>query len=364
MNIINNLSANNHFAKVTELLKNSSEITIASPFLMPDYSKFLDSNGIKKNANIRIITTLQKNSIEQINKIKSLISFVKHPKISENNINVSISINNKLHGKIYVFNDNNISCGIISSANFTNNGLIGNHEWGVEINDKEILRQIMEDIESTIEVKNITLIELDNLYKAVQNFTENKKIPNQEIELDLIGLLPTTNKLIDLPSNTNYWLKPIGVTENPIQIGQPYSELQRRLQFSKGRPNSVKIGDVLICYGVGSTQILSIYRVASGPIKVTQEEIDKERWLERWPWYVIGENLTPNFGSEWWKYGLNPFRLMDKFLLQSPNSAITTVGGKSLGAINQGKDKLNLNRTFAMFMMNQVVEINRQITGK
>ena len=362
MNIINNLSANNHFAKVTELLKTCSEITIASPYLMSDYTNFLNSNGIKKNANIRIITTLQKNSIEQISKIKSLISFVKHPKISENNINVSISVNNKLHGKIYIFKDTDKNCGIITSANFTNNGLVGHHEWGVEINDREVLRQIAEDIESTIEVRNISLIELDNLYKAVQNFTSNIKIPNQEIELDLIGLLPTVENLINLPSNTNYWLKPIGVSENPVVIGRKFNELQQILHFSKRRPNSVKIGDTVICYGVGTTQILSIYRVSSTPIKVTQEEIDNKKGLERWPWYVIGENLTPNYGNEWWNHKLNPFRLRDDFKSQYPNIPITFVGGETLGAINQGNDKLNLRREFAEFIINKVISINRQIT--
>lgn len=359
MKVINNLSAENHYSTVTKLLKESAEITIASPYLMADFTEFLNTNDIKKDAKVKLITTLQTNSIEQIDKMKSLMSFVNHPKIAENNISVSVSLNNKLHGKVYIFNDENLTCAIISSANFTNNGLVGKHEWGVQITDKEAIKQILQDLENTIERSDLTSIELNNLSEAAQKFAENEMIPNQKIKLDLISLLPTTENIFSLPSTTNYWLKPVGVTENPIPIGQKFSALNQRLNFSKGRPNSVKIGDLLICYGVGTTQILSIYRVATAPIKVTQAEINNESWLERWPWYVNSENLTPNFGNEWWKHGLNPFRLMDAFKLQNPNVPITAVGGHSLGAINQGKDKLNLSREFAEFLIQKVVPLNR-----
>lgn len=97
---------------------------------------------------------------------------------------------------------------------------------------------------------------------------------------------------------------------------------------------------------------------------MTAEEIEKDAWLERWPWYVIGENLTPNFGNEWWQHHLFLSQLKDDFKSQFPNIPITAVGGHTLGAIMKGVDKLNLQREFAEFIISKAIAINRQIDDK
>ncbi len=194
MKIINNLTPKNHSERIIELFKESTDVVIASPFLMKDFTSLLNGINMKPEASIKIITTLQRNSIEQIGKVQSLLSFIKHPKIKESKINISVAINNRLHGKIYVFSNGGTKRVIISSANFTNNGLVSNHEWGSELEDKEIITQILNDLEKTIEVDKITLIELENLNEAAKKFSESIKLPKQEIELDLIGLLPTEKK--------------------------------------------------------------------------------------------------------------------------------------------------------------------------
>jgi HKD family nuclease len=361
MKIINNLTPKNHSERIIELFKESTDVVIASPFLMKDFTSLLNGINMKPEASIKIITTLQRNSIEQIGKVQSLLSFIKHPKIKESKINISVAINNRLHGKIYVFSNGGTKRVIISSANFTNNGLVSNHEWGIELEDKEIITQILNDLEKTIEVDKITLIELENLNEAAKKFSESIKLPKQEIELDLIGLLPTRQSISTIPTNTNCWLKPVGVSADPITAGRKFSSLETRLNFSKRTPRSVKIGDILIAYGVGAKQILSIYRVGSKPSRVTEEDIAKEAWLERWPWYVIGENLTPNFGNEWWQHHFYLSQLKNDFQSQFPTIPITAEGGFTLGAINRGADKLNLRREFAEFIINKVVSINRQI---
>jgi HKD family nuclease len=359
MKILNNLTPKNHFERISELFKVSTDIVIASPYLMTDYTNFLNKNSMKTGTNIKIITTLQKNSIEQIGKINSLISFVKHPQIENNKVKISIAINNRLHGKVYIFNNSGSKRVIISSANFTNNGLVSNHEWGIEIEDNEVITQIAKDLEETIEIDNITLIDLENLSELSNKF-DIKKIPTQSIELDLIGLLPTRQSIITIPLNTNYWLKPIGDTSKPVTIDRSFKDLITILNFAK-TPRSVKIGDILIAYGVGVRQILSIYRVESIPSKMTDEQLLSNPRLERWPWYVTGENMTPNFGNEWSQHTLYLSQLMVEFQNQFPNIPITKVGGSTLGALNNGVDKLNLNRDFAEFIINKVVLINRRI---
>ena len=340
MEIINNLTSKNHFKRISQFFGKSNEIIVASPFLMTDFTNFLNSVSILSDSKIELITTLQPNSIEQIGKINSLLSFCRHPSIKENNIDVKISINNKLHGKVYLFKGRDIQKVIISSANFTQNGLTKNHEWGIEINEQKHIETIKNDLLKSIEKEGISLIELENMKEACDRFQEKVKIPNQKIQLNLISLIPTETSLIEFPETTKFWIKPVGVTEEPIQAGRRFESLEQKLNFSTNKCPNINIGDVMICYGVGAKQILSVYRVEELPEYETKEELIKEPRKERWAWYVIGKNLTPNFGSEWWKQNLNAFSLVEEFKQINPNIPITNVGGNTLGGLNFGSDKI------------------------
>ena len=358
MKIIDNITPNNHLVKVTAFMKDSDEIVIASPFLMSDFTKFLNSVEIKPKSKIKIITTLHPKSPDQPNKVGALLSIVRHPALAQKSVDISIAINNNLHGKIYLFKSNGLVRGIISSANFTNKGLASNHEWGVEIEDVEVLSKIWQDLEKTIEIENISTASLETLYYEAQKYLKNNPPLKQEINLDLISLLPKNKTKIY--TGKNYWLKPIGVSEDPVPTGRKFDALEQKLNFSK-RPSSVEIGDILIAYGVGVRRILSIYRIASTPSLVTQEEIAEVNWLERWPWYVIGENLTPDFGREWWKHGLNPFQLEKVFKTVHPEVPITAKGTYTLGRLNFGHDKVDLKREFAEFLVGKIVEANKKV---
>lgn len=360
MEIINNLSADNHKLKIGELFEQSEKIIIASPFLMPNFDDFLNSISIKPNSKIEIITTLRPNSIEQIRKVDSLLSFLKHPQIVEKNIDTTISINNKLHGKIYSFKGEKIDSIIISSANFTQNGLANNHEWGVRISEKSKIKTIRKELRLSTQKSGITLVELENMKEACDKFKEKNEVPNQKIDLNLISLIPTDVSINEFPKNITFWIKPIGVTEDPIPIGRKFEQLEQKLNFSTKKKPNVKIGDVLICYGVGAKQILSVYRVEELPEYETKEEIEKEPWLERWAWYVVGKNLTPNYGGEWWMHNLNAFELVKKFQDKNPDISITKSGGNTLGGLKYGHDKLRLKREFAEFIIKKVIEINRK----
>jgi hypothetical protein len=360
MEIINNLTSKNHFKRISKLFSKSSKTIIASPYLMSDFTDFLNSVSILPNSKIELITTLQPNSIEQIGKINSLLSFCRHPSIHENNIDLKISINNKLHGKVYFFKIGNTRKAIISSANFTQNGLAKNHEWGIEISEENQIEIIKNDLMNSIEKEGLTLTELKNMKEACDIFQEKVKIPNQKIQLNLISLIPTETSFTEFPETTKFWLKPVGVTGEPILEGRKFESLERKLNFStKKRPN-INIGDILICYGVGAKQILSVYRVEELPALETIDELNKEPRKERWAWYVIGKNLTPNFGREWWKHNLNAFGLVEDFKQINPNISITNVGGNTLGGLNFGSDKLFLKREFAEFIIEKVISKNRK----
>ena len=50
----------------------------------------------------------------------------------------------------------------------------------------------------------------------------------------------------DVRSNVNFWLKPIGVSDNLIPWDRVFDEVDSDLHFSKQRPQGVKEGDILI----------------------------------------------------------------------------------------------------------------------
>src|SRR5690606_279125 len=107
--------------------------------------------NIKK---INLITTLVPNSLDQIKKVHSLKSLIEIPKIKSGEIECNISLNNKLHGKIYIFKmSGKYIGGLISSANFTDSGLWLNHEWGITLKGEDNLEELETSITNTIEPK-------------------------------------------------------------------------------------------------------------------------------------------------------------------------------------------------------------------
>ncbi len=353
-NLINNLTEeSNHVAKMKELFQVSNEVILVSPFLMPDFSGFFNNLPLSNVEKVHLITTLKPKSLEQLSKIKSLDSFVDH--IKRERINYEISLINNLHAKIYIFkNSNGYVSAIITSANLTNRGLSSNNEWGVEIKDQNKILELENLIIGSLEYKDISHNDIRRMKTVAQSYKEinfgNRDI---EIELNLTELIEEDwfNKLGE---DVEFWLKPIGVSDDPIKEGQVFDKDIMKHHFSKKRPNSVRVNDILIVYGVGVSKVLSIYKVVSTPRKFTPEE----EWLERWPWYVEGKNLTPKFGSQWWKSNFRINNLKDQFLLEAPNSSVTKVGGKTLGALQFGHDKLRISKDFASFIIKKVLMIN------
>lgn len=359
--IIDNLSgSDNHLNRLKELFEDSDTVILTSPFLMSDFADFLSEIDLARLKNLHLITTLSPKSFDQIKKINSLISFIEFPDIKSEKVKGQISLNNKLHGKVYIFKkENNYVSAIISSANFTDSGLCRNHEWGVEIFDKNEIKKLESSILGSVEFSDLSFNEIYRMQKATTDFLEKQpQTEKRNIELTLTDILSLPSRTPQLDTTIEFWLKPIGVTDNPVTEDWLFDKLDDKLHFSKQRPNGVKPNDILISYGVGTTKILSIYRVTSFPIRATAEEITKDEWLERWPWYVKAHNLTMNFGLTWAKSNLLINSLKDEFLSTNPDKFITAVGGKTLGALNYGKDKLKLSSDFAQFIIDKVTTID------
>ena len=343
--IVSNIESN-HAQRIKKLAENCDEIIIVSPFLFHDFEEILEkiiTNRIKK---IILITTLKDDLKELSNKSVSFISLVEY--LEKMNINWTIHINNKLHGKVYIFKNNEkINSAIITSANFTFNGMVKNHEWGFELNDNDSLAKLNNQIFSNIQYKNIRIdqiielmIEVDKFSKEIEkiNRTENK---NGEIARKI---LENTTK-ITIDKNLNYFIKPVGASEEKIWDGD-FSQ-DEEMYFSRRRPNSVHINDYLFAYAVGPTSIISIFKVTSEPKHTGNKE-------HRWPWYVEVENITKKYGKVWNDIDLKINSCVEDYLRSKSDGLITSVGGTTLGALMFGADKIKLDIDFAEYFFNVI----------
>ena len=196
MNIIDNLSEDqNHRKYILDMISESDEMFITSPYLMRDFNVLFNDEVLNRIKKIYLITTLQPNSLDQIKKVFSLKSLIEIPKIKSGEIECKISLNNKLHGKIYIFkNSSKYVGGIVTSANFTDSGLYINHEWGITLTEEESLSKLESSIKNTIEpqfkfLSHKSILRLLNQLKSFIN--ANGEPVDDEIDLDLTENLET-----------------------------------------------------------------------------------------------------------------------------------------------------------------------------
>ena len=183
---------------------------------------------------------------------------------------------------------------------------------------------------------------------------KNKYMVAQKGSTNFYLITVNTSWLDEVDINTQFWLKPIGFTGHPIPSNHKYNQDFEDLHFHDF-PKAVRQKDIFIGYGVGSHKVLSVFRAVSSPKNATLENIEQEWWFERWPWYIKGQNLSKSFGSNWSGYNFNLQLLVKDYLDRNPTQNIT-LKSKSLGGINFGKDKLNLNPDFAKFIIKKIIE--------
>ena len=168
MRVVNNCRGN-HIVEIKDLLANSNEVLIASPFISLtaiDKMKNCLTAGLQK---LTLITTLKEKDPDQLKKVPILMELYRLKKMR--GFNLSVKIDNQLHGKVYIgMRDENYTGAIVTSANFTDNGLENNHEWGIFFNDqKEISnmhQQIVKDASLELTEKALMKMKQDRLRLA------------------------------------------------------------------------------------------------------------------------------------------------------------------------------------------------------
>lgn len=355
MEIINNLTDSNHEEVLWYLLDMSSEFICCSPFLNKSVNLFESVY----NKRIHLITTLKPNKAEQLEKV-DYFQYL-YDVARKNKLNLQISIDNHLHGKVYIGkNRESFISAIVTSANLTTAGMTENHEWGISIDDQQMIAKLTNQIEEAIEYPNVTDKDLLRFNQEIEKkgYDKKKLVGDKKINLQLVGLLD--KKVLVLPyfasKKSRYWLKPLGSKEHPFSEDKVMTNVNQRLDFAK-RPISISVGDIVICYGVGVRKILSVFKITKPFRAATNIEKKKNKNYERWNWCVESKNMTRVFGGEWSKHELTLSRLGKEYLKLYPGKKLTT-HSQSLGALRYHADKLELSEEFAFFIIGKVMDKN------
>ncbi|MGC8912726.1 MAG: phospholipase D-like domain-containing protein [Thermoplasmata archaeon] len=128
--------------------KTREELFISSPFINVEGVRILsDAMQTKNSIEITLVTNLTtQNIVNGLTEPAALLELYKQF------TQVKISSLGRLHAKVYLI-DNKI--GIITSANLTSGGLINNFEYGVLIDEKEIVSTIKDDMSKYYSLGNI-----------------------------------------------------------------------------------------------------------------------------------------------------------------------------------------------------------------
>ncbi len=358
MILVSNGVDQSHLTEMQELLADKpDEVIIVSPFLARNIGDLLSQLEFEGTDKLILITTFIPKNKEQLTKpfqLRQLKVFLreKYPQMS-----VKIHINNSLHGKLYFFSYENSKKLLVSSANFTFNGMLHNSEWGVLHEDKALVEQAKEEVFADIDIEGLTDTQLKNACLHAQTYLNNNPswVEEPDIIADILAVIRSGED--DANVNPKYFIKPIGHTEGKIlkeEKGDFSDEFQNQHFSTSRKPNGVRKGDYLITTAVGAGSLLSYFKVTGLPELATEEEIAREEWLKRWGWYVETKNQSPEFGSLWWKHDLQRNLLVDEFLAKHPELKVTKVGGNNLLAINHGADKIQVTPEFGRFLIEKI----------
>ena len=138
---------NKHRKEIKHLFSRCSKILIASPFISDEGIEFLKGCGSEKFEQVVLITTMRAKDGDQIKKVPVLLKLYSLLQHGSSSCKLSVHIDDRLHGKVYIGQRGERFVGaIISSANFTGNGIERNHEWGVYIDDQDKVRNVYNQI--------------------------------------------------------------------------------------------------------------------------------------------------------------------------------------------------------------------------
>jgi hypothetical protein len=158
--------------------------------------------------------------------------------------------------------------------------------------------------------------------------------------------------LVDLQSR-NFWLKSVGFPQDSPHWNdeelRTWEEDPVEIHFNlRRRPDCIQQGDILIAYRVRIRKVIYIAECSGHAQWATDERVSREPNLARWRWFFHAKNWTPDYGSQWNRFNINPFNLARRYNASHPNDQL------SLGAINFGSGHASISRGFAEMVIREI----------
>lgn len=142
INILSNLGDYNHYNFLVKYSKMADRIIIVSPFLAVDICQLMSEMITIKY--VELYTNLDGYGMAT-NILSAICKLYEY--CYDKGITITVKYNNHLHGKAYLLYKGNTSKGcIITSGNFTDNGLKSNHEYGVFLDNEFMQRELKDQI--------------------------------------------------------------------------------------------------------------------------------------------------------------------------------------------------------------------------
>lgn len=339
----NNDKENNHYKAVCDIISNSEELCIVSPFISSNIN-LIDSTLFQNLNSLTFITTLPNIYEEQEKKVRyfqHLISIAKRFQF-----NLEIWIDDSLHGKIYLGRKKEVYCAVITSANYTNSGLNVNNEWGVIVEDSLIVMKMWDTIIASSRLRKLTEVDIQNYAEIIKT----NKITKPPVSKEYYNLPAPVPSLIPiLSSQVTCWLKPMGTTDNPVPNSDLHNTPVREITFSD-TPAGIKNGDIIICYATKRKYILAVYKAISAYYTNKNGTV--------WKYSIDGENLYPYYGSHWFEAGVTINTIKEEVLTMG--SFTITPNGKNNYNRLRLADKMIVTNKYAEYTMAKVAKKNSE----
>ena len=334
----------------------SGSVLIASPYLSAKPESLLglfDFGAIKE---FTLVTTFKARDPEQITKPPILAQFFDYFDAVPSNARFKLHINNRLHGKVYLNESDVSNLALVTSANFTRNGLYENDEWGFLVKDSPVISQLRAQIWGSIEFEDVTRHQVQKACRFAEQYKQMKPEWTEAPDIYSDILNDVYSVEAEVGGGQKYFLKPIGTSEEPITLDdkRDFSDLHQNLHFSKKRPKGVRKGDVVITTAVGPGSLVGYFKVTGPTEYVTREMLQREAWLERWPWYMEGKSQLQEFSRTWWQHNIRRQDALTEFLKAHPGVAVTAAGGRTLNTLNRGNDKVEVTQEFGEFLIEKM----------
>ncbi|MBD5097590.1 MAG: NgoFVII family restriction endonuclease [Lachnospiraceae bacterium] len=334
--VLSNNGEDNHYNILKKYSKMADRIIIVSPFLAADLPRVLSEMPTIKQ--IELYTNLDGYGMAG-NVLSAICGLYKYG--FEKGVSVSVKYNDRLHGKAYLLYDGNEGKGcIITSGNFTDNGLKNNHEYGVFLDNESTQEELRNQIYS-IDCSELSYEEVVELLAKADEFAmkhSTTKIP----------VFKAADYIKNRMDNCRFFLKSLGSQNRPA--GRGYTVIaDNQIGFSK-KPSRISKNDILICHGVKVGKVLGVCKILESEAIKRPPAFDGDRW----EWKLTTSCISEQYSLHWWDYDIRTLDLEAEYNRTKKEGEHITMAGKDTikGCLQRGYGEIT--REFAQFVMDRI----------